>query len=108
MCCMPAVVESLCGCIHMLPFDSFGVAYRGKCFVRHLELDPMVFDAEKKRDLRRNLHAFTSEMYGRPYEKRVIEMLRAANIFGGNKKEDLSSVFCSELVAAAYHRMVNE
>ena len=53
------------------------------------------------------LHNFTEEMFGRPYEKRVFEMLRAANLFGVNRKEDLSSVFCSELVAAAYHRMVS-
>ena len=46
------------------------------------------------------------EMRGRPYESSKLELLRSAydGPFGANE-EDLSSVFCSELIAEAYQRM---
>lgn len=52
------------------------------------------------------LNNFRHEVSGRPYEKSKIELLRAAydGLFGDNK-EDLGSLFCSELVAEAYQRM---
>ncbi|MDD5753754.1 MAG: YiiX/YebB-like N1pC/P60 family cysteine hydrolase [Methylococcales bacterium] len=54
----------------------------------------------------RKLNEFRHEVSGRPYEKSKLELLKAAydGIFGLNK-EDLSSLFCSELVAEAYQRM---
>uniref|UniRef100_A0A7S3PLE2 GOLD domain-containing protein n=1 Tax=Aplanochytrium stocchinoi TaxID=215587 RepID=A0A7S3PLE2_9STRA len=101
---------------HTLEADNNGVTlyrftpallsgYNGTCYIRHLKLDEAEFSLEVREDMLKSLHAFTEEMYGRPYEKHVLEMIKAANMFGGNKKEDLSSVFCSELVAAAYRRM---
>jgi hypothetical protein len=51
--------------------------------------------------------AFRREMAGRPYEKKRMQLLRSGlhGPLSRNKKEDLSSVFCSELVAATYQRM---
>jgi hypothetical protein len=43
------------------------------------------------------------QMRGVPFEKSRSQLLRANR--GGNRAEDLSSVFCSELVAKAYMRM---
>jgi hypothetical protein len=52
------------------------------------------------------LNTFRHEVSGRKYETNKIELLKAAyeGIFGENK-EDLSSLFCSELVAEAYQKM---
>ena len=49
---------------------------------------------------------FREVVRNRPYEKRIVELIRAAwdGPFGQNK-EDLSSIFCSELVAEAYQAM---
>jgi hypothetical protein len=48
-----------------------------------------------------------TELSRRPYERHELELLRAAHdgLFGDSSGEDLSSVFCSELVAEAYQRM---
>jgi hypothetical protein len=52
------------------------------------------------------LNAFRHEVSGRPYEKSVLDLLRAAyDGFLGANREDLSSLFCSELVAEAFQRM---
>lgn len=52
------------------------------------------------------LNNFRHEISGRPYETNKIELLKAAydGLFGDNK-EDLSSLFCSELIAEAYQKM---
>mmetsp|Transcript_4208 Transcript_4208/g.5618 ORF Transcript_4208/g.5618 Transcript_4208/m.5618 type:complete len:346 (+) Transcript_4208:200-1237(+) len=101
---------------HTLEADATGVtlyrftpalikAYNGTCCIRHLKFDDKVVNDCTRKKMEQDLHSFIEEMYGRPYEKHALEMIKAANMFGGNKKEDLSSVFCSELVAAAYRRM---
>lgn len=98
---------------HTLEADSGGVslyrftptclgAYRGVVCIRHLDLDPKRFDLPQ---LSHKLADFVQAMNGRPYEKSTLQMVRAANIFGSNEEEDLSSVFCSELVAAAYKNL---
>ncbi|MEB3702429.1 hypothetical protein Bealeia1_01890 [Candidatus Bealeia paramacronuclearis] len=43
---------------------------------------------------------FVEKFNGRPYEKHLTELIRAA--YGSNKKVDLSSVFCSELTAEMF------
>jgi len=52
------------------------------------------------------LMALRKDLRGRPYEKRKIELIKAAydGLFGLNE-EDLSSLFCSELVAESYQVM---
>ena len=53
-----------------------------------------------------NLMQFRQEVRGRAYEQDKLELIRAAydGPFGHNQ-EDLSSLFCSELVAEAYQRL---
>ena len=53
-------------------------------------------------EMRGALQNYIEEVIDRPYEQKFTELL-AAN-FGKNKTEDLSSLFCSELVAAALKR----
>ena len=52
------------------------------------------------------LMAFRKELRGRNYERSKLELLKAAydGTFSQNR-EDLSSIFCSELVAEAYQRL---
>ncbi len=52
------------------------------------------------------LMAFRQKVKNRPYEKDKIELIKAAydGPFGQNE-EDLSSLFCSELVAEAYQKL---
>jgi len=52
------------------------------------------------------LNAFRHEVSGRPYEKHLIELIKSLyEGFFGESKEDLSSLFYSELVAEGYQRM---
>jgi hypothetical protein len=50
-----------------------------------------------------SLLAFRNEVRGRPYESSVAEMRRSK--YRRNRKADLSSLYCCELVAEAYQRM---
>lgn len=54
----------------------------------------------------RALMALRRNLSGRPYERSKIELIKAAydGAFGANE-EDLSSLFCSELVAEAYQNL---
>ncbi len=74
-------------------------SYKGKVAVRLLNVD-------RTDEMLKNLNEFRSEMKGRPYEKRIMDMVKAVwdGPFG-HVEEDLSSLFCSELVAEAYQRM---
>lgn len=49
------------------------------------------------------LAEFRSEVSGRPYEQNYIELLNSVLIF--ENTEDLSSLFCSELLAEGYQRI---
>lgn len=53
------------------------------------------------------LSSFRKEIQGRPFEESKWEIILAAydGPFGSNKEEDLSSLFCSELIAEAYQAM---
>ena len=52
------------------------------------------------------LMALRRELRGRPYERSLVDLVRAAyDGAGGASAEDLSSLFCSELVAEAYQRL---
>jgi hypothetical protein len=73
--------------------------YRGQVAVRHLTV-------HRTPEMLAALHSFRREVIGRPYEQNGLELLRSAyeGPFGDNM-EELSSVFCSELVAATYQRI---
>lgn len=54
-------------------------------------------------EMKTALATFIKEVDGRPYKKNWMDLVRAWQ--GSHTSEDLSSIFCSELVAAAYKRM---
>lgn len=67
---------------------------------------------KEREDMTKHLLDFKKELGERPYEKKKLELIRSALDFHEdfltflkNEEEDLSSLFCSELVAAAYQRM---
>lgn len=84
--------------IHQLSNRVFG--YVGLVAVRRLSKSPTL--AQRKK-----LNEFRAEVKGRPYEQSLIELAKAAlDIFSPDQEdENLSSLFCSELVAEAYQRM---
>lgn len=62
--------------------------------------------AKRTPEMIRALGEFRAEMRDKPYEKHFLSLVKSAydGLLGKNK-EDLTSVFCSELVAEAYQRM---
>lgn len=77
-----------------------------RCFSKGYEISVRQLSKDLTDDMVRALNEFRHAVSGRPYETSKIELLKAAydGIFGDNK-EDLSSLFCSELVAEAYQKM---
>ncbi len=77
-----------------------------RCFAKGYEISVRQLSKKLANDMILALNNFRHEVSGRPYETSKIELLKAAydGLFGDNK-EDLSSLFCSELVAEAYQRM---
>ena len=54
----------------------------------------------------KKLDALRKELRGRPYEQNYAELFKSAYDFmSGANEEDLSSLFCSELVAEAYQQL---
>lgn len=71
--------------------------YEGDVAIRHLcDFEFGVAEKECLKECRQ-------EFKGLPYERNELELLHAAFIF--QNKEDLSSLFCSELVAETYQRL---
>jgi hypothetical protein len=70
--------------------------YAGETAIRPLQV-------ERTAAMRAALLAFYEEARGRPYEQKRLQLLRAGR--GRNRTKDLTSFFCSELVAEAYQRM---
>lgn len=77
-----------------------------RCFSKGYEISVRLLSETLTDDMILALNNFRHEVSGRPYEKDKIELLKAAyeGVLGDNK-EDLSSLFCSELVAEAYQKM---
>lgn len=77
-----------------------------RCFAKGYEISVRPLSKALTEDMVKALNTFRHEVSGRKYETNKIELLKAAyeGIFGENK-EDLSSLFCSELVAEAYQKM---
>jgi len=77
-----------------------------RCFATGYEISVRPLNKALPDEKVRALNLFRHEVSGRPYEKDKIELIKSAydGLFGQNK-EDLSSLFCSELVAEAYQRM---
>lgn len=69
-------------------------------------------DDESREEMYKELLHFRKEVQGRPYEKSKVDLAFSSLDFKEeyltflhNSDEDLSSLFCSELVAEAYQRM---
>ena len=85
--------------VQLVPLSDRVAGYDGEMAVRHLE--PAISAPQTAA-----LGALRNEVKGRPYEESELELLRSAyDGFAGANVEDLSSLFCSELVAEAYQRM---
>lgn len=59
---------------------------------------------KRTRAIRDTLADFASEHNGKPYEESISTLIKSK--FKSNTEADLSSLFCSELVAAAYQRVL--
>jgi len=73
--------------------------YNGKVAIRHLAVD-------RTTEMLDGLSRFRQKVKDRPYEEHIIQMVKAVwDGPLGHVEEDLSSLFCSELVAEAYQSM---
>ena len=86
--------------VQLVPLSSRIEGYGGDVAVR--QLDGVTFDIE---DVKK-LMALRRELAAKDYEQNKIELIKAAYDGPlGRNAEDLSSLFCSELVAEAYQRL---
>lgn len=85
--------------VQLVPLSERLRTYNGAVGIRRLIV-------QRTQPMLEGLQELRTEVRGRPYEKSKVALVRAAydGPFGGNS-EDLSSLFCSELVAEAYQRM---
>jgi hypothetical protein len=88
------------GGVHLVRLEEWVARYGGDIAVRLLL-------AERTAERLEAFRAFFALVHGRPYERTYTQALRS--VFDGfllrNRREDLTSLFCSELVAAAYQRL---
>lgn len=86
--------------VQLVPLSSRVNKYDGDIAIRQLK--GIEFDADNVRDLM----TLRREVSSRPYEESTLQLIKSAydGPFGHNE-EDLSSLFCSELVAEAYQRL---
>ena len=86
--------------VQLVPLSSRVDKYKGDIAIRQLQ--GIEFNSGNIRDLME----LRREVTGKEYEKDILELIKAAydGPFGHNE-EDLSSLFCSELVAEAYQRL---
>ena len=86
--------------VRLVSFHDRVNTFQGEISVRKL-LGGMLTDENLS-----SLIEFKNELSGRPYERNKFELIKASNGLAlRNKNEDLSSLFCSELVAEAYQRL---
>ena len=86
--------------VQLVPLSERIATYEGKIAIRRLT------GVELGQTAIQSLNELRKELRGKPYETDRIELLKSAyEGFGGLNEEDLSSVFCSELVAEAYQRL---
>lgn len=76
------------------------------CLASSYEINLRQISAPLTDNMLMSLKKFRSDVSGRPYEKNKIELLKSVyNSWLGKNTEDLSSLFCSELIAEAYQQM---
>jgi hypothetical protein len=77
-----------------------------KCFASGYDICVRPLSKPLTEEMVITLNNFRHVVSGRPYEQNMVELLKSAyDGFLGENKEDLSSLFCSELVAEAYQKM---
>lgn len=76
------------------------IKYDGEVVLRKLHYTPTRETEEKLRD-------FRAECKDKPYEKDYVELVKSAydGWLGKNCEENLTSLFCSEMLAEAYQKM---
>ena len=84
--------------VQLVPMSERVRQYEGRIAVRHRAGGPRVYTPKVIAELR-------AELRGRPYEESMIDLACAALEGSHGGEEDLSSLFCSELVAEAYQRL---
>jgi len=85
--------------VQTVPLSSRHKTYDGKMAVRHLNTSITA-------TMKSNLCTLRKQLMGRPYEQSEIELASSLLDFGKfDNKEDLSSLFCSELVAESLQCM---
>ncbi len=86
--------------VQLVPLSERVKKYDGDISVRQLE------GVDRTPEMMADLKTLSEQFKGKPYEQSKIELLKSAydGLFGENQ-EDLSSLFCSELVAEAYQTM---
>lgn len=86
--------------VQLVPLSDRVRTYDGAIAVRRLEGVNL-----GRLDERQKLAEIRGELRGRPYEKSMLELAAAALEGSNGGSEDLSSLFCSELVAETYQRL---
>jgi hypothetical protein len=76
---------------------------RLKFYLKNSTLGVRRLSVGRTPEMKKSLKNFIKEVDGRPYKQNWMDLVRAWQ--GSNTSEDLSSIFCSELVAASYQRM---
>jgi hypothetical protein len=77
-----------------------------RCFAAGYEVSVRKLNQKLDMNMLKALDDFRRKISGRPYEKNRLELIKSAyDGWLGQNKEDLSSLFCSEMVAEAYQRM---
>lgn len=86
--------------VQLVPLSGYVRRYSGEISVRQLKGKNLPVESLE------SLMKLRKELSGKKYEQNIIELIKAAydGPFGHNN-EDLSSIFCSELVAEAYQRL---
>lgn len=86
--------------VQLVPLSLRIANYRGDVAVRHL------LDVEFTIAMIASLKELRTELKNRPYEQDKVELVKSVYEGPwGTNQEDLSSLFCSELVAEAYQRL---
>jgi Permuted papain-like amidase enzyme, YaeF/YiiX, C92 family len=86
--------------VQLVPLSQRVQNYDGEINIRHL-------NKQITGTMTQSLAQCRLKLSRKPYERSEAELLKAAHdgLFGQSKGEDLSSLFCSELVAEAYQCM---
>lgn len=98
---MPDLVDGTNeGGVQLVRLEEWIARYGGDIAVRRLMVD-------RSLEMEQAFRAFFTKVHGRPYERTHTQAIRApfAGFLLRNRREDLSTLFCSELVAAAYQRV---